>query len=190
MTDLNTRTRDSGALDSGVLHDSNEMLLYSRVKSNAQHGALKGFARKEHVWNIFNTSGRTRGRSRPGRVIIPILLAALVITAFFSNCKGNGDNNELALLTLLAASGSESCDNASSTVHGDSASPAGCVGIAYFEGMADDGSSDYELWRTDGTDEGTYPVKDINPSGSSYPQKFVELNGNVIFVARESSSNP
>lgn len=52
-------------------------------------------------------------------------------------------------------------------------------GIAYF--TADDGVNGYELWRSDGTAEGTYLLKDINPSGNSLPQRHVVLDGTLYF---------
>ncbi|GAB5405783.1 MAG: hypothetical protein Aurels2KO_40140 [Aureliella sp.] len=41
----------------------------------------------------------------------------------------------------------------------------------------------YELWRTDGTVAGTYMVKDINPTGQSYPSDFFAHRGEVFFLA-------
>lgn len=42
-----------------------------------------------------------------------------------------------------------------------------------------------ELWRTDGTANGTYQVKDIFPfnNGSSKPSKLREVNGKLVFFA-------
>ena len=42
---------------------------------------------------------------------------------------------------------------------------------------------EFELWRTDGTDAGTYLVKDINPNGQSNPANFQLFNGLVWFTA-------
>jgi len=54
--------------------------------------------------------------------------------------------------------------------------------IVYF--YSSDGSNGSELWRTDGSTDGTYMVKDINSgSGSSYPNQFVEMNGSIYFSA-------
>ncbi|MGA7396483.1 MAG: ELWxxDGT repeat protein [Solirubrobacterales bacterium] len=46
-----------------------------------------------------------------------------------------------------------------------------------------------ELWRSDGTDAGTYLLKDISagaPNFSSSPSSYAELNGEVYFSALES----
>ena len=55
---------------------------------------------------------------------------------------------------------------------------------------ASDGDSGYELWRTDGTEDGTYMVKDIVPgSSSAFPVSFRIFNGEVYFVAKATDSN-
>jgi ELWxxDGT repeat protein len=50
---------------------------------------------------------------------------------------------------------------------------------------ADDGTSGYELWRTDGTEAGTYMLKDIagGAGQGSYPQGLTNVNGTVFFSA-------
>ena len=51
-------------------------------------------------------------------------------------------------------------------------------------------SSDYELWRTDGTSMGTTLVKDINTGLSgSYPKNFQILNPTTFIFSAFSSSN-
>ncbi len=55
-------------------------------------------------------------------------------------------------------------------------------GILYFP--ADDGSG-YELWRSDGTNPGTYKVIELNPGGESRPRFVTEVNGKVLFFAYE-----
>jgi ELWxxDGT repeat protein len=62
---------------------------------------------------------------------------------------------------------------------------------------ADDGVSGVELWRSDGTADGTYRLRDITPgSGSSNPGgpepaqgHAPELGGSVLFHARNGSSS-
>jgi len=52
--------------------------------------------------------------------------------------------------------------------------------------MADDGVHGFELWTSDGTESGTYMIKDLRTGGSnyhSYPSDFVALNGTVYFHA-------
>ena len=54
--------------------------------------------------------------------------------------------------------------------------------ILYFS--HDDEAHGYELWRTDGTDAGTYLVKDVNTGFiGSFVRNMVEFNGAVYFAA-------
>ncbi|MEO1301725.1 MAG: hypothetical protein AAFV36_00950 [Myxococcota bacterium] len=54
-------------------------------------------------------------------------------------------------------------------------------GEQYFVGV--DSNDDAELWKTDGTPEGTTRVADINPNGSSDPIELAVANGFVFFLA-------
>lgn len=53
--------------------------------------------------------------------------------------------------------------------------------IAYF--IANDGLTGEELWRTDGTESGTYLVKNINPTGVSKTYDIAVLNNVMYFLA-------
>lgn len=54
-------------------------------------------------------------------------------------------------------------------------------GILYFTAADEDG---FELWRSDGTEGGTFQVRDINEgSESSYPTDLTEFNGELYFAA-------
>lgn len=48
---------------------------------------------------------------------------------------------------------------------------------------ANDGITGSELWKTDGTTDGTVLVKDINPNGDSKPGGFAPFKGAVFFAA-------
>jgi ELWxxDGT repeat protein len=77
-------------------------------------------------------------------------------------------------------------------------SPAGTrrVGnFAYFraQGSLESGGTNFELWRTDGTDAGTFLVKNIrvatsSGTGSSSPDGFTEYNGFVYFAANTGTT--
>jgi ELWxxDGT repeat protein len=54
--------------------------------------------------------------------------------------------------------------------------------------MAQDGDSGMELWSTDGTEQGTELVIDLNTgSGSSFPKNFAEFDGKVYFNAQDGT---
>src|SRR5262249_4080775 len=53
---------------------------------------------------------------------------------------------------------------------------------------ATDGSTGYELWKTDGTEAGTVLVKDINTIGYSYPRNLTNVNGTLFFSADDGTS--
>jgi len=53
--------------------------------------------------------------------------------------------------------------------------------------VADDGTG-FEPWRSDGTPNGTVPLKNVNPFGTSYPASLTDVNGTLFFVANDGSS--
>jgi ELWxxDGT repeat protein/cysteine-rich repeat protein len=50
-------------------------------------------------------------------------------------------------------------------------------------------TGEFELWRSDGTEPGTQPVFDINPTGSSSPGNLTAMNGAVFFSATDGGTN-
>jgi ELWxxDGT repeat protein len=60
-------------------------------------------------------------------------------------------------------------------------------GILFFR--ADDGISGHELWRSDGSEAGTYLVKDINPGPTgSNPNQFIKLSSTYYFFANNGTN--
>lgn len=49
-----------------------------------------------------------------------------------------------------------------------------------------DGDHGFELWKSDGTETGTYLVKDILPGGSSLPRDMTGINNILYFTAADS----
>lgn len=58
-------------------------------------------------------------------------------------------------------------------------------GTVFF--VANNGTNGYELWKTDGTTLGTTMVKDINPSGDSYPTYLTVVGSYVFFQAYDGT---
>jgi ELWxxDGT repeat protein len=62
-------------------------------------------------------------------------------------------------------------------------------GTLFFAGTANDGTGNLELWRSDGTQAGTFRVKDIFPGPNpSSPYCFVDVGGTLFFAANDGTS--
>ncbi|WP_083928346.1 ELWxxDGT repeat protein [Marinobacterium rhizophilum] len=61
-------------------------------------------------------------------------------------------------------------------------------GFVYFSAN-DFGDFGRELWKSDGTNEGTVSVKDIFPGSSSNPDSLTPIGNKLFFVARDETSN-
>lgn len=69
--------------------------------------------------------------------------------------------------------------------------------IAYF--FANDGKHGFEPWRSDGTENGTFMLKDIRTygngtgheqiGGSSWPKDFIDFNGTTYFIAFDTNGS-
>lgn len=103
-----------------------------------------------------------------------------------------GRSFALAVLAAATLLGSASLVSASSGPYmvkdinpGGSSNPdylTDLNGIAYFEAKGD--GKGYELWRSDGTADGTWRVKDINPgSPASYPYGLAAIGNELFFGA-------
>ncbi len=60
-------------------------------------------------------------------------------------------------------------------------------GLLYF--TAQNGDYNYELWVTDGTQQGTHVVKEINVFGSANPGKLHKVGNHIIFAATEDAAD-
>lgn len=69
---------------------------------------------------------------------------------------------------------------------GEFASFAELNGLLYF--TAQDGNYNYELWVTDGTQQGTHVVKEINTTGSANPGKLHKVGNRIVFAATDDAT--
>lgn len=81
-------------------------------------------------------------------------------------------NDSTIMLTISGSATNTDCNLKSSIVYNNG---------LLFEG--DDAIHDDELWFSNGTQEGTVLVKDINTEGNSDPENFTEYNGTLYFTA-------
>ena len=97
-----------------------------------------------------------------------LILSLFLITVFFH--MGLAQQPEL-LLDIKTGSEGSSLRNLTNV-----------NGVLFFS--ADDGVHGAELWKSDGTPEGTVLVKDINPgSNGSSPDALANVNGTLYFKA-------
>lgn len=59
--------------------------------------------------------------------------------------------------------------------------------IVFF--IANDGQSGIELWRSDGTRNGTYRLRDINPGAASSSPDNLTVDGSTLFFSADDGSN-
>ena len=57
--------------------------------------------------------------------------------------------------------------------------------VIYF--AADGGGNNIELWRSDGTELGTYMVKDFASGASSVPQYITSIDNNIYFQCKNTA---
>lgn len=60
-------------------------------------------------------------------------------------------------------------------------------GLVYFRISDESGNNNSELWRSDGTSQGTLKLGEINPTGSSNPRGFTAFGNELLFIADDGS---
>lgn len=107
-------------------------------------------------------------------------------------CKFPMKLGHLGLIALLLAgcnsSGSDPAPETDSSGEAGSGSDASsdsavATTVRTYFFAADDGTFGNELWKTDGTADGTERTRDINPTGDSDPESITRLNGAAYFSA-------
>jgi ELWxxDGT repeat protein len=61
------------------------------------------------------------------------------------------------------------------------------AGTAFFSAVTDGTDNTRELWKSDGTGDGTVQVKEINPNGGSAPFDLTSFMGTLFFQAGDGS---
>src|SRR3990170_5044697 len=109
--------------------------------------------------------------------LIILLICTIILTSpsMYGTVRANANQPDIrsAYLVRDIATGTASSEPISLFIYN---------GEVYF--AADDGIHGRELWRSDGTESGTFMVKNINPDGaSSGPEDFQVFNNLLYFSA-------
>jgi ELWxxDGT repeat protein len=169
---------------------STQRLLSSRAFGLTRVGQTMFFGDRDlddngGLWITDGTAGGTKELAEFESV--PSRLALVGGKVFFS---ATGD--ELQPRALHSSNGTSQGTEAVQGCCPDHAEPifiAGVGGVAYFSASdrstcADGSCDDRELWRSNGTDAGTFEVADIRPGvDSSTPQFLVNVGGALFFTA-------
>jgi ELWxxDGT repeat protein len=150
--------------------------------------------RGTEVWASDGTADGTvilRDISPGARGSTPVGFRRVRDTMYFLAAGGNGselwrtDGTEAGTVQVKdIAPGTASGVRGGLAVMGDVLYfPASPSGVFFFPP-----GGDVELWRSDGTETGTYRVKDINPGpGGSFPTGLVAVNGVLLFAAEDAA---
>jgi ELWxxDGT repeat protein len=168
LTDLNDQ-KEFGWQGAGWLTPVGDRIYFSE-QTNGELG-----------FNLYVTDGSTSGTTG-GFVDSAFDLVAFLGQCFFIRgtnpgwlAKSDGTRAGTVDVFLPSAGGGKKSWIRSLT-------PVGTL-LFFVAGDGIGGATGQELWASDGTTAGSYLVKDINPSGQSYPQSLTDLNGELIFQA-------
>jgi ELWxxDGT repeat protein len=114
-----------------------------------------------------------------------LLLPTLLLLAMLSNATGNFN---LVEINPLHGNQAFAFSDSNRSVYGAGslASITEFKNNLYF--VAQEGYDNEELWTSDGTQAGTYLVKDINPNGSSQIGNIVTLGNKMLFMAADNNN--
>ena len=131
---------------------------------------------------------RAKDRRRKRHVLAPAALTGALATSLAIGGSGHGVGSAKAASgkagttftpQFFAAEIKNIFDGSQGSSPGSFAEVNGTMFFA-----ADDGSTGRELWKTDGTPEGTTLVKDIDPGATgSNPSDLTNVNGTLFFTA-------
>ena len=156
---------------------------------------------KEYGSQLFKSDGTIKGTQlikdiNPGYNSIDDLsdMKAINGTLFFSAVDGthgyelwksDGTENGTVLVKDINPGTKSSLQN-----YNDKQEFAVMKDILYFN--ANNGINGFELWRSNGSESGTYMIKDLNLGSeynySSYPRKFTLLNNKIYFIAHDANN--
>lgn len=141
--------------------------------------ALRGGVRQSYVHGTFLS--RRLSLSRLRLHLLPrlrgLLVAALTILATTSPASAAPSSKAVLVKDIRVGSANDP----------SAAELTNVGGILFF--LADDGTSGFELWRSNGTAAGTVLVRDINPdSANSSLGGLTEVDGTLFFAADDGAN--
>jgi ELWxxDGT repeat protein len=121
---------------------------------------------RDKVWDNFTQRGKSPANSYPCETYQHGPAAIICLASFAYAQVPEIINNDLIVYNVYKA-----------CVPADS--------IYYFAGH--DGDYDNELWRTNGTPEGTYRVANVNQGGPANPNEFTMVGDQLFFLAADDN---
>ncbi len=166
-------TADSTYMVSDITPGETSSNIYELIVSNDQ----LFFTANDQLWVSDGSANGTIMLSGPNYVnALSVINGEVYFFAYNSIWKTDGTQTGTVKYIDLPASGNALYNN----------SLIGINGKIFFKFSTY--IEDEELWRTDGTTEGTYMLKNINPTSGSYPDHFTVIDSTLYFTAYDGTN--